>query len=98
MTDAQHRNSNSQTETPAAVAAPEPLLIHDTEAARLAGIARSTLHALRAAGKWGPIPIRLGRALRFKRAEVVAWIEAGCPDARTWEAMQAQSRRYPRVV
>jgi predicted DNA-binding transcriptional regulator AlpA len=68
----------------------EALLIPDTAAAALAGIARSTLHALRAAGRWGPAPIRLGRALRFRRADVVAWIDAGCPDARTWEAMRAQ--------
>src|SRR5581483_7052065 len=75
------------------------LLIDDRAAARLAGISRSTLHALRAAGKWGPVPIRLGRAVRFDRDEVIAWIRAKCPHAVTWRAMQAaESRRVHRNV
>jgi predicted DNA-binding transcriptional regulator AlpA len=32
-----------------------------------------------------PRPIRLGRSKRWRIAEVVAWIEAGCPDRATWE-------------
>ena len=71
----------------------EALLIPDTEAAGLAGISRAHLHRLRVAGKWGPRPIRLGRKVLFDRAEVIAWIAARCPDARTWEAMQSQSKR-----
>lgn len=69
------------------------LLITDIEGARLAGISRSTWHRLRAAGKLGPLPIRLGRSLRWRQSEVSAWIDAGCPDARTWTAMTAQKRR-----
>jgi excisionase family DNA binding protein len=76
---------------------PTALLIPDTEAAALAGIARSTLHTLRADGKWGPQAVRLGRALRFRRDEVVAWIEAGCPDARTWAAMRSADGRRRRA-
>ncbi len=76
----------------------EPLLIPDTEAARIAGIARSTLHSLRAAGKWGPSSVRLGRAVRYRRDEVMSWIDAGCPDAATWAAMRAADvRRRLRV-
>jgi predicted DNA-binding transcriptional regulator AlpA len=48
----------------------EPLLIPDTEAAALCGIARATWHRLRAAGKVGPVPVRLGRAVRYRRDEV----------------------------
>jgi predicted DNA-binding transcriptional regulator AlpA len=78
--------------------APEPLLISDTVAAALAGISRAHLHRLRAAGKVGPAPVRLGRALRFDRTEWIAWIAAKCPDRKTWEAMQAGARRRMRVV
>lgn len=70
----------------------EPLLIADTEAARLAGLGRSTWHRLRAAGKVPP-PVKLGRSCRWRRAEIVAWIEAGCPDAKIWAAMQGRRNR-----
>jgi predicted DNA-binding transcriptional regulator AlpA len=77
----------------------DPLLIPDTEAARLCGIARATWHRLRAAGRIGPQPVRLGRAVRYRRVEVVAWAAASCPDARTWAAMQAlEGRRAARAV
>jgi predicted DNA-binding transcriptional regulator AlpA len=69
-----------------------PLLISDRAAAALAGVSRAHWHRLRAAGKV-PAPVRLGRKVLWRRSELVTWIEAGCPDARTWQAMQAQHRR-----
>jgi excisionase family DNA binding protein len=72
--------------------APPPLLIPDTAAAALLGISRAHLHRLRTAGRF-PEAIRLGRALRFDRAELVAWTEARCPDLATWRAMKAANRR-----
>jgi predicted DNA-binding transcriptional regulator AlpA len=71
---------------------PDPLLIPDTVGAALAGVSRATWHRLRAAGKLPP-SVKLGRAVRWKRLEIERWIEAGCPDGRTWEAMQGQARR-----
>jgi len=70
----------------------DALLIPDTEAAALAGVCRATWHRLRAADKVPP-SVRLGRAVRWRRAEVIAWIDAGCPDGRTWSAMQVSRRR-----
>jgi predicted DNA-binding transcriptional regulator AlpA len=32
-----------------------------------------------------PRPLRIGRSKRWPVAEIAAWIEAGCPDRRTWE-------------
>lgn len=77
-------------ENPPAVAS---LLISDKEAAHLAGISRAHFHRLRAAGKVGPQPIRLGRAVRYDRQEWIAWIAAKCPDGKTWRAMQAATAR-----
>jgi predicted DNA-binding transcriptional regulator AlpA len=74
----------------------DPLLIPDTEAAALAGVCRATWHRLRAANKVPPA-VRLGRAVRWRRAEIIAWIEAGCPDCRTWAAMQTTGRRLRAV-
>lgn len=75
----------------------DAVMIADIEAAALCSIARATLHRLRSSGKWGPRAVRLGRCLRFARAEVIAWLEAGAPDARTWAAIRdAQARRVAR--
>lgn len=69
-----------------------PLLIPDAAAAALAGVSRAHWHRLRSAGKLPPA-VKLGRAVRWRREEIVAWIDAGCPDGRTWGAMKATSRR-----
>jgi predicted DNA-binding transcriptional regulator AlpA len=71
----------------------DALLIPDTAAAALAGVSRAHWHRLRAAGKIGPTPVRLGRKVLYRRAEVSAWIDAGCPDGRTWAAIQASRGR-----
>jgi len=70
----------------------EPLLISDVQAAALAGVSRRTWHRLRAAGKLPPA-VKLGRCLRWRRADIEGWIAAGCPDARTWAAMHGANRR-----
>jgi excisionase family DNA binding protein len=67
----------------------ECLLIPDTEACALVGVSRAHWHRLRAAGKI-PAAVRLGRAVRWRRVEIVNWIEGGCPDRRTWEAMRGR--------
>jgi predicted DNA-binding transcriptional regulator AlpA len=76
----------------------EPLLIPDTVAAALAGVSRATWHRLRAAGRLPPA-VHLGRAVRWRRADVQLWIEWGCPDAREFAArFSAAGRRTTRVV
>jgi prophage regulatory protein len=40
---------------------------------------------LNSAGKL-PRPVRLGGSVRWNRAEVTAWFEAGCPDHEAWAA------------
>lgn len=69
----------------------DALLLSDVQAARMCGISRSVLHRLRAAHKWPPASVRLGRAVRYRRDEVERWVAAGCPDAATWRAMQSQN-------
>ncbi len=76
----------------------EPLLVSDVEAAAMASVSRASWHRLRAAGKVPP-SVRLGRVVRWRRADVVLWVEWGCPDAREFAArMAAAGRRSARVV
>jgi predicted DNA-binding transcriptional regulator AlpA len=76
-----------------AVPLPKPLLMCDREAAAMIGISRAHFHRLRAAGKFGPPAIRLGRKVMYEREAVALWVKAGCPDASTWRAMQGQGQR-----
>ena len=39
-----------------------------------------------------PRPVRLGGAVRWRADEVRRWLDAGCPDRATWEAMAAVKR------
>ncbi len=32
-----------------------------------------------------PAPIRLGRSVRWRLSEIGEWIQANCPDRKTWE-------------
>lgn len=36
-----------------------------------------------------PRPVRLGNCVRWRRAEIEAFVKAGCPTRETWEAMNA---------
>ena len=62
----------------------------------LAGELQVSLHTIRRYDASGtiPRPIKLGgRLLRWPRAEIVAWMEAGCPDRREWEEIKSQRER-----
>lgn len=70
----------------------QSLLVPAAVAATLAGVSRATWWRLHAAAKL-PAVTKLGHRSLWNRDELVAWIEAKCPDRRTWEAMQSQHRR-----
>lgn len=75
-------------------------LIDREEFARRLSIGVSTFDRLRAAGRIGPLPIRLGGALRFRLVEVVAWITTPAPngelhDNETWSAVWTAMQKKP---
>jgi excisionase family DNA binding protein len=82
---------------PTAAAPVAALLIDDRAAAELLGISRAHLHRLRAAGQFIPA-VKIGRCLRFRRADVESFVAAGCDIVR-WRGLQAmESRRSARAV
>jgi len=52
---------------------------------QMLGISLRQCWRLNSAGKL-PKPIRLGGSVRWNRAEIERWFEAGCPDRKTWDA------------
>lgn len=68
-----------------------PLLISDTASAALLGVSRAHLHRLRSAGKLPPA-VKLGRAVRWSRADLETFVAAGCDMATYATAKQRQKK------
>jgi excisionase family DNA binding protein len=59
------------------------LLIDVKTATRLLNVSSRTLYLLHDLGMT-PSPVRIGRLVRFRLAELLAWIEADCPPKKHW--------------
>jgi excisionase family DNA binding protein len=66
-----------------------PLGLSGAEAAALLGVSESHFYNLHRTGRLGPLPVRMGRAVRWSRTELVDWFEAGSPPRTRWRAMRA---------
>jgi hypothetical protein len=79
---------------------PEPTAVEPLLVAKpwlLCSMSRAHWCRLEVTGKT-PAAIRLGRKKLYRRAELIAWTEAGCPPRVEWETRKAQSRRYSHVM
>lgn len=71
----------------------DPELIDAEQFGELLGVHISTINRRKATGKL-PAHIELSSGChRWRLPEVHAWIEAGCPNIREWEARNANGRR-----
>jgi excisionase family DNA binding protein len=70
----------------------EQLVLTAEEVAELLCISRAHVFRLQSSGHL-PRPIRLGRAVRWPRAVLEAWLEAGAPPRDRWEEMNGSSAR-----
>ena len=55
------------------------LMVSKRQASELLQISTRTIDNLKREGLM-PQPIRIGRAVRWNRGELVAWVDAGCPE------------------
>ena len=62
-------------------------LISAKELARMLSLSKRQVFRLNSCGKI-PAPIRIGGAVRWSAEEISAWLAAGAPDRRTWDAMK----------
>jgi predicted DNA-binding transcriptional regulator AlpA len=72
---------------PAGAVEPEPLAIDAADVGKLLGVSERHVWSMNSRGRL-PRPIRLGRAVRWRVAELQAWLAAGCPERSRWEAMR----------
>jgi predicted DNA-binding transcriptional regulator AlpA len=64
----------------------QPLLLLSAEAlADRLGFSTRTIWRLRSAGKLPP-SLKIGGSIRWRSQEIDGWIDAGCPDAKDWQA------------
>ena len=73
--------------TPADTTNAEPLLLSAADLSRELGISARTIRRLDLEGKI-PAPVRIGRAVRWRRDEIVEWLAAGAPDRAEWLAIR----------
>jgi predicted DNA-binding transcriptional regulator AlpA len=73
-----------------ALAAPSPRMAAP-EAAAFCGVSEATWWRQHSAGKV-PAPVKIGRRTLWDRDELRAWLAAGCPDRKTWQARSAHRR------
>lgn len=59
-------------------------LLDITSVAKMCGCSARTVRRLADAGKI-PLPLRIGRLIRWRRRDVLNWISEGCPHVRTPE-------------
>ena len=67
-------------------------LLAESEVARLLCLSVRTLQAWRISGA-GPSYVRAGRAIRYRRRDVIDWIEANTVGARPGESALGQATR-----
>lgn len=70
---------------------PAELLDVTEVAALLGGCSTRHVYRLTDADRM-PRPVRLGALVRWRRAELLAWIAAGCPSHKQWAEMQDRGR------
>lgn len=73
-------------------AKPEPALIDLADLASLLGISRATAERMKSGAKLPPHLVLSANCHRWRRLEVLSWIEAGCPPKREWLARTGRGR------
>ena len=69
----------------------QSIAISAKQLSQLLGVSLRQVWRLNATGKL-PRLIRIGGSVRWNRAEVLRWFDAGCPDRQVWEAMEEVRR------
>jgi predicted DNA-binding transcriptional regulator AlpA len=81
------RSASSTPSAGPSSAAAQPLLIGKRPLSQLLGVSERTLGRMDAAGRI-PRAVVCNRTKKWRLAEIRAWVDAGCPDRKTWEKIR----------
>ena len=73
-----------------AVEQPAALALNAKQAAAMLNVSVRQLWRLNSTARV-PRPIRLGHCVRWRRAELEAFVQAGCPTREKWECLNARA-------
>ncbi|MHC4330341.1 MAG: helix-turn-helix transcriptional regulator [Planctomycetota bacterium] len=78
-------------ETPGRI---QPALLTIPQVCAYLNIARPTFYKINATGAFGLLPIKLGtcRKVLYSRAELDAYVRAGCPHRKVWQIQRKDVR------
>lgn len=76
-------------QTPAVLAGLTPMLVDLRGLSALLSRSTASLERDDAAGRL-PAALWIGGSKRWRYAEIAAWVEGGCPDRRSWEALKGR--------
>jgi predicted DNA-binding transcriptional regulator AlpA len=68
----------------------EPALLAIPQVCTYLNIARATFYKINATGAFGPLPVKMGTCTKvlYSRAELDAFVRAGCPHRKLWQAQK----------
>jgi len=72
-----------------------PLLLDAKAVATMLSVSGRTIFRLSSSGQLGPMPVAVGGRSLWRRDEVAAWVQAGCPRREAWLKM-AQEKGFGR--
>lgn len=67
---------------------PSPIVVNTAELATLLHVSQRHINDMNKEGRL-PAPVRFGRAVRWIRSEIDAWLAAGAPDRNAWNMHRA---------
>jgi excisionase family DNA binding protein len=83
--------NNNQSPEPLRI---QPALLTIPQVCAYLNIARPTFYKINATGAFGLLPIKLGtcRKVLYSRAELDAYVRAGCPHRKLWQIHKKEIR------
>ena len=65
----------------------DAMLLDAVQVGQVLSVSEKMVRKLDATGRL-PVPVNLGRCVRWRRQELAAWVQAGCPPRDQWEQMR----------
>lgn len=68
----------------------EPALLTVEQTYTYLGIGKTLFYSMQSSARFGVLPLRLGKRVLYRRAELDSYIEAGMPSRKVWQEIKKQ--------